>query len=31
MNNVMPDWGQDDLLVSDQKETIKENTKKYFQ
>ena len=30
MNNVMPDWGQDDLLVSDQKQTVKENTEKIF-
>jgi len=30
MNNVMPDWGQDNLLVSDQKQTVKENTEKIF-
>jgi hypothetical protein len=30
MNNVMPDWGQNDLVVSDQKEATKENTEKIF-
>ncbi len=30
MNNVMPDWGQDDLLPSDKKEATKENTEKIF-
>lgn len=30
MNNVMPDWGQNDLVVSDQKQTVKENTEKIF-
>jgi hypothetical protein len=26
----MPDWGQNDLVVSDLKETVKENTEKIF-
>lgn len=30
MNNVMPDWGQNDLLVSDKKELVDKNTEQIF-
>ena len=30
MNNVMPDWGQNDLVVSDKKEVVTKNTEQIF-
>lgn len=30
MNNVMPDWGQNDLVVSDKEEVVAKNTEQIF-
>lgn len=30
MNNVMPDWGQNDLVVFDKKEVVTKNTEQIF-